>query len=121
MVRLRLPNKQWQRIYRFLDDYPRLQTADEASLRDFVEAVLWMARSGAAWRLLPQEYGDWNSVYKRFARWCERGVWEAMHRHFAHDPDLDDLENVLLDSTAIRAHPCAAGARVEKGEPAPRR
>lgn len=113
MARLRLPSKQWQRIYRFLDNYPRLQTADEAALRRFVEAVLWMARSGAAWRLLPKEYGDWNSIYKRFARWCERGVWEAMHRHFAHDPDF---ENVLIDSTAIRAHPCAAGAPGKRGD-----
>jgi transposase len=117
MTLLQLPDTQWQRIYRFLEDYPRLQTADEAALRRFVEAILWMARSGAAWRLLPQEYGDWNSIYKRFARWCERGVWEAMHRHFAQEPDL---ENVLLDSTAIRAHPCAAGARVEKGDKTPR-
>ena len=112
MARLRLPNKQWKRVYRFLDDYPRLQTADEAAVRRFVEAVLWMARSGAAWRLLPRRYGDWNSVYKRFARWSERGVWEAMHRHFAGDPDL---EHVLIDSTAVRAHPCAAGAPAEKG------
>jgi transposase len=118
MARLRLPNQQWQRIYRFLDDYPRLQTAREAEVRRFVEAVLWMARSGAPWRLLPSEYGDWNAVYKRFARWDEGGVWQAMHRHFAHDPDL---ENVLIDSTAVRAHPCAAGAPAQKGGRLPKR
>lgn len=118
MTEIRLADGQWERIYMFLDEYPRLQTADEASLRRFVEAILWLARSGAPWRLLPERYGEWNSVYKRYARWCERGVWQAMHSHFAADPDL---ENVLIDSTAIRAHPCAAGAPAQKGGSAPRR
>ena len=118
MARVRLPDRQWKRIYRFLDAYPRLQTSDEASLRRFVEGVFWMARAGAPWRFLPERYGDWNAVYKRFARWCERGVWQALHRHCA---DLPDLENVLMDSTAIRAHPCAAGAPAQKGGRASKR
>ena len=118
MTEVRLPHRLWQQIYRFLDAYPRLQTADEATLRRFVEAVLWMARSGASWRLLPKAYGKWNTVYKRFARWCDEGVWEAMQRHFAPDPDF---ENILLDSTAVRAHPCAAGAPAKRGAKASKR
>ncbi len=102
-----LPNGHWKKILTFLRSRSGIRIGDEAKCRRFVEGVLWMARSGAQWRLLPDAYGDWNAVYKRFARWCELGIWEQMHAYFANDPDMESL---MIDSTVVRAHPCAAGA-----------
>jgi transposase len=111
MLPVQLPDAQWQLIYAFLQTLPNLYVGDETKVRRFVEAVLWITRSGAQWRMLPAGYGRWNSVYKRFARWCDAGVWEAVFQRAAASPDLEWL---VLDSTTIRAHPCAAGASKKK-------
>jgi transposase len=107
MTTLHLPDEQWAKIHDFLRSDPRAYVGNEQECRRFVEAVLWVDRSGAQWRLLPDEYGNWNSIYQRFARWCDHGVWERMLTHFADDPDM---ENGMVDSTIVRAHACAAGA-----------
>jgi transposase len=107
MSTVNLSDQNWQSIYAFLQTCPGLYVGDELKCRHFVEAVLWMARSGAQWRLLPATYGNWNSIYKRFVRWEQHGVWQKLFKHFAADPDL---EWIIPDSTVIRAHPCAAGA-----------
>ena len=109
MTDVKLTNEQWTKIRDFLRQDPNAYIGkDEQTCRHFVEAVKWISRSGAQWRLLPGEYGNWNSVYKRFVRWCKAGVWERMLAHFADDPDM---ENGMIDSTVVRAHPCAAGAQ----------
>ena len=103
----RLFPERWSKVLEFLRSQSGLYVGQEADCKRFVEAIIWMSRSGAPWRMLPAEYGNWNSVYKRFARWCDRGVWKGMHQHFVHDADM---EHLIIDSTIVRAHHSAAGA-----------
>ena len=117
MSNIKLSSEEWGQILGFLRGCAGLYVGQEAECRRFIEAVLWITRSGAQWRLLPPEYGNWNSVYKRFSRWADQGVWERMHHHFAEDPDMEYL---IIDSTVVRAHPCAAGAPRSKGGSKPR-
>ena len=107
-MNVRLADECWLKILAFLRSELHLYVGNEAKTRRFLEAFLWISRSGSQWRLLPAAYGHWNSIYKRFARWQKLGVWERLLKHVANDPDM---ENVILDSTTVRAHPCAAGAR----------
>ena len=107
MANVSLSNKQWQKINSFLQTQEHIYIGKDEECRKFLEALVWIARSGAQWRLLPEPYGDWNSIYKRFARWEKQGIFKAMIEYFSSDPDL---ENLMLDSTITRAHPCAAGA-----------
>jgi transposase len=107
----KIRDDQFAKIYQFLRDCPEVYAGKEDDCRLFIEGVHWIMRTGAQWRELPERYGNWNSVYKRFARWCDREIWQKMHVHFADDPDM---ENLIPDSTIIRAHPCAAGASKKK-------
>jgi transposase len=75
--------------------------------RRFVDAILFVARTGIPWRDLPERFGHWNGVWRRFDRWSRAGVWKQVFDAL-QDPDLEWL---ILDSTVIRAHPCAAGAK----------
>jgi transposase len=79
--------------------------------RLFIDAVLWIGRTGAPWEDLPERFGKPNSVWRRFDRWAKKGVWERIFRAL-QDPDIEWL---LMDSTIARAHQHAAGAK--KGVP----
>ena len=107
-----LSDTQWSKIVSFLKTCPDIYTGQQTHLRRFINAVLWITRSGSQWRLLPKPYGNWNSVYKRFARWCDKDIFQRMHQHFAKDPDMEWL---IIDTTIIRAHPCAGGALKTSG------
>lgn len=107
----RFRKDQWTRVYGFLKVRREIHTGQEGETRRFVDAVLWMARSGSSWRLLPDEVGNWNSIYQRFARWQEKGIGEDLLDHLAADADL---EWVMIGSTVVRAHACAAGAKKKK-------
>jgi len=109
---VKLTDDQWQKILPVLQSCaPQIRLGAGRDCRRFLEAVLWILRSGAQWRLLPKQYGKWNSVYKRFALWSRLGIFEQLFEHFASDRDLEYL---LIDSTIVRAHACAAGAKKKR-------
>jgi transposase len=78
--------------------------------RPFFEGMMWMARSGAQWRLLPDEYGKWNSVFRRYRRWVETGVFDALLETLADMVERDTSAD-MIDSTVVRAHHCAVGLK----------
>jgi putative transposase len=80
--------------------------------RRFLNAVLYVARTGIPWRDLPERYGKWNSVWRRYDRWCASGVWEALAEVLG-EPELEELQ---LDSTVVKAHQSSAGSRRQVGE-----
>jgi transposase len=87
----------------------------ELSERDFVEALLYRARTGCPWRDLPSRFGDWNAVYQRFRRWEKAGVWQGLFARLPAEAGLLPLKRLFFDSTTVRAHPHAAGAPRKKG------
>ncbi len=107
----------WDRIRDLLPGRPGQHGGVAKDNRLFLDALLWIAKTGAPWRDLPERLGDWNSVWRRFDRWARKGVWQ---RVFAALQDTD-LEWLILDSTVVRAHQHAAGARKQGGARRPKR
>jgi transposase len=115
-MKIQLTDAQWAILQPLLKADPRAYLGNEVECRRFVDAVLWITRRGAPWRLMPREYGTWNTVYKRYARWCEAGV----DRLLVAISQEADLENVMLDSTTVKAHACATGATKKAVGPKPK-
>lgn len=111
MPRKRLRDEQWERIKDLL---PGKVTDSGVTAKDnrlFLEAVLWIARTGSPWRDLPPALGNWHATYTRFSRWGKKGVWQRVIEAISEDVDLEAL---LIDSTVVRAHQHAAGAQKKK-------
>jgi transposase len=82
--------------------------------RAFFEALLYLARTSIPWRDLPAEFGRWDAVYNRFRRWVASGALRRLFEAMTADPHFGDIRRVLIDSTIVRAHQHAAGARRKK-------
>ena len=76
--------------------------------RRFINAVFWILRTGAPWRDLPPDYGDWKNTHRRFCRWRDKGAWESLLEVLIVEPDFEWL---MIDASHIKVHQHAAGAR----------
>ena len=106
--RLVLSDEQWNRISGLIIGRADQRGSTGRDNRMFVEGVLWIVRTGAPWRDLPEMFGEWNSVFRRFSRWSQKGVWNGIFEALSDDPDFEYL---IIDSTIIRAHQHASGAK----------
>ena len=106
--RYELNDQQWARIAEMLPGKKSDPGRTAKDNRLFVNGVLWVLRSGAQWDELPERYGKWKSVHKRFTRWAKAGVWERVFKALCDDPDF---EYVLIDGTLVRVHQHGTGAK----------
>lgn len=107
-----LRDDQWARIESFVPGGRKGRRGPRSNGRLFVDALLWMARSGGRWRDLPDRFSPYQTAKRRYYRWIEMGVLDRLFEAVAAEPDL---EWVMLDATVIRAHAQAAGARRKRG------
>lgn len=110
MVRGRLTDEEWAVFEPFLTEKSPQGGRPPKDHRRVLDGILWIARTGAPWRDLPEELGNWNSVHRQFRRWTASGLWDVLLQALADSGgDADALQ--MIDSTIVRAHHCAAGAR----------
>jgi transposase len=108
-----ITNEMWVKMLIFFKKEKNIYIGLENNLKKFVEAVYWMTRTGAQLRELPRNYGNWNSVFKRFNAWSKKGIWTQLFTFFSKDPDL---EYVMIDATIVRPHACSAGYGTQEAE-----
>ena len=104
--RYELSEEQWAKIAALLPG----KAGDPG--RTGTDNCLWVLRSGAHWCDLPERYGRWKTVHRRFSRWCHTGVWERVFAALTADRDNQYL---MIDSTIVRAHQQAATGKGGRG------
>ena len=107
MHRHALTDAQWARLRRLL---PKQRTGPVSTLgdRQFIEAVLYRAKTGLPWRDLPERFGPWKTVYNRFSNWARRGHWAAIFREL--QLEIDETGSIV-DGSIVRAHQDASGGK----------
>lgn len=108
-VRRVLTDRAWKQLEPILRrNLSRRGAPPQLELREFLEAVLYLARTGIPWRDMPTCFGEWDAVYQRFRRWQKRGTWEAVWRDL-QQPAAEAAKRIFIDSSVIRAHQHSAG------------
>ena len=108
MIRTVLTDAQWKRIAPILPGKKGDPGRSGDDNRRSLEGILWIVRTGAPWRDLPDVFGNWFSVWKRFRRWALKGVFEKIFKALSGEPDM---EYALIDGTIVKVHRHATGAK----------
>lgn len=111
MGRHRLTDEQWAKLEPYLPPRKPGPGRPRKDDRLILDALWWLARTGAPWRDLPPEYGPWQTVYSRFRRWREAGVWAALFEGFLEVTGEKELRTYFVDGSIVRAHQHAAGQK----------
>ncbi len=109
-----LTDAQWDRLHPLLPPQKPLTGRPAKDHRTMINGILWVLRTGSPWRCLPERYGSWKTVSSRFYRWQKAGVWERVLAALQRRADAEgrlDWTLHFVDSTAVRAHQHAAGAK----------
>jgi transposase len=109
MVRKYLSDSQWKRMVPLLPGKKSDCGVTAKDNRLFVEAVLWIARTGSPWRDMPAEFGNWHRIYVRYSRWCQKGVWKQVFEKLTDD---SDLEYLMVDGSIVRVHQHGAAKKL---------
>lgn len=114
MRRGELTDKQWQRLQPFLPREKPKTGRPNLSHRQIINGILWVLRTGAPWRDIPERYGIWSTISSRFYRWRKAGTWERLWQALQEEAERQgglDWEIHFVDASIIRAHQHAAGAK----------
>lgn len=103
-----LTDEQFKKIENVLPGRKECVGVTAKDNRIFINGVIWIFKTGAPWRDLPERYGHWKNVHRRFSRWAKNGVFDRIFRILVEDPDMEFL---LLDGTIVKAHQHATGAK----------
>ena len=98
----------WEKIRPYTIGEKGTRGGNARDTRQFINGVFWILRTGAPWRDLPETYGHWKNVHRRFCRWRDKGIWEKILEALVDDTDFEWL---MIDATHVKVHPDAAGAR----------
>lgn len=110
MARGDLTDQEWAMIGPLLPPERGRWARPSGDNRQFLNGMLHVLRTGCPWRDMHERYGKWNSVYVRFRRWAEQGVWDALLQTLVDLRLTDDWQH-MVDSTVVRAHSQATGAK----------
>ena len=110
MVRGLMSNKEWAFFKPFVTVRGPKRGRPASNHRLVLDGVFWIARTGAPWRDLPDHFGNWNSVYQQFRRWSVSGLWDTMLEAL-NATGAAQSSVQMIDSTIVRAHQHAAGAK----------